>query len=64
MTPVNHPYLLLDLLDVFLIHPSVHFPGCFYAPTVQPNAERTQRLFASLREELEKRGTKFATSGD
>jgi len=29
-----------------------------------PNAERTQRLFASLREELEKRGTKFATSGD
>ncbi|KAF9644664.1 hypothetical protein BDM02DRAFT_3174263 [Thelephora ganbajun] len=30
----------------------------------EPNAERTQRLFASLREELEKRGTKFATSGD
>jgi len=29
-----------------------------------PNAERTQRLFASLREELEKRGTKFAASGD
>jgi len=26
----------------------------------EPNAERTQRLFASLREELEKRGTKFA----
>ena len=24
---------------------------------VQPNAERTQRLFTSLREELEKRGT-------
>jgi len=30
----------------------------------EPNAERTQRLFASLREELEKRGTKFTTSGD
>ncbi|KAH7910925.1 hypothetical protein BJ138DRAFT_1086564 [Hygrophoropsis aurantiaca] len=26
----------------------------------EPNAERTQRLFASLREELEKRGTKLA----
>jgi len=26
----------------------------------QPNAERTQRLFASLREELEKRGSKLA----
>jgi len=26
----------------------------------EPNAERTQRLFASLREELERRGTKFA----
>jgi len=26
----------------------------------EPNAERTQRLFASLREELEKRGTKVA----
>ncbi|TDL20951.1 hypothetical protein BD410DRAFT_790304 [Rickenella mellea] len=26
----------------------------------EPNAERTQRLFASLREELEKRGTKMA----
>lgn len=24
---------------------------------LQPNAERTQRLFASLREELERRGT-------
>lgn len=28
----------------------------------QPNAERTQRLFASLREELEKRG-KVSDSG-
>jgi len=26
----------------------------------EPNAERTQRLFASLREELEKRGSKVA----
>ena len=25
---------------------------------LQPNAERTQRLFASLREELEKRGSR------
>ncbi|KAF7972588.1 hypothetical protein HWV62_17386 [Athelia sp. TMB] len=28
----------------------------------EPNAERTQRLFASLREELEKRGSKLADS--
>ncbi|KAI0783086.1 hypothetical protein C8Q75DRAFT_726534 [Abortiporus biennis] len=28
--------------------------------SLQPNAERTQRLFASLREELERRGTKLA----
>jgi hypothetical protein len=26
---------------------------------MQPNAERTQRLFASLRDELEKRGSKL-----
>lgn len=29
----------------------------------QPNAERTQRLFASLRDELEKRGSKVADDG-
>ncbi|KAG1754939.1 uncharacterized protein EDB91DRAFT_1233743 [Suillus paluster] len=29
----------------------------------EPNAERTQRLFASLREELEKRGAKLADDG-
>jgi hypothetical protein len=27
---------------------------------LQPNAERTQRLFASLREELEKRGSRIS----
>ena len=64
MTPVNHAYPLFRLLNVLLIHTSSHFLGCFYVANVQPNAERTQRLFASLREELEKRGTKFAASGD
>lgn len=29
----------------------------------QPNAERTQRLFASLREELERRGKVSDSSG-
>ncbi len=29
---------------------------------LQPNAERTQRLFASLREELEKRGSRVSRS--
>lgn len=34
--------------------------GSLMGTDMQPNAERTQRLFSSLREELEKRGTKMA----
>jgi hypothetical protein len=37
-----------------------------YNTYLQPNAERTQRLFASLREELERKGprvNKTATDG-
>ncbi len=34
--------------------------SCLTDVSFKPNAERTQRLFASLREELERRGTKLA----
>jgi len=62
-TPVNRAYPLLPF--VRLSHTCyLSFSGCFRISNDQPNAERTQRLFASLREELEKRGTKFAASGD
>jgi len=64
MIPVNHTYPFLGHFNVFSYVSPFIFWVWFYIANDQPNAERTQRLFASLREELEKRGTKFATSGD
>ena len=40
--------------------PCTLYDSCSTLQFLQPNAERTQRLFSSLREELEKRGAKMA----
>lgn len=40
--------------------PCTLYDSCSTLQLLQPNAERTQRLFSSLREELEKRGAKMA----